>query len=76
MLALEQLAELRRLNRRLLDKTAASDAALAFLKERRIKNGDGDLADSQEWAERERDELKFFRAARDYDSDPRKYSER
>ena len=72
ILALEQLAELRRLNRRLLDKTAASDAALAFLKERRIKEDGEDDAATQEWTEIEKNELTFFKAAREFDSDPRK----
>ncbi|OEH75600.1 hypothetical protein cyc_05921 [Cyclospora cayetanensis] len=75
ILALEQLAELRRLNRRLLDKTAASDAALAFLKERRINGEDGDQEGGQEWNEEEKDELKFFRAAREFDSDPQSSEE-
>ncbi|CDJ66401.1 hypothetical protein, conserved [Eimeria necatrix] len=75
VLALEQLAELRRLNRRLLDRTAASDAALDFLRQRRIKDEDmeGNLA--QEWTEMEKDELKFFRAARELDSDPESVEE-
>lgn len=70
VLALEQLAELRRLNRRLMDKTAASDGALAFLRERRIKEEEGGLAGGQDWTEMEKDELKFFKAAREFDSDP------
>ncbi|KAL8452193.1 hypothetical protein Emed_001500 [Eimeria media] len=74
VLALEQLAELRRLNRRLLDKTAASDAALAFLKERSIKEGEEDAA-GDEWTEKEKDELKLFRASRDFDSDPQSSEE-
>lgn len=72
ILALEQLAELRRLNRRLLDKTAASDAALAFLKERRINEGAEGAETTQEWTEVEKDELRYFKAAREFDSDPRK----
>lgn len=72
VLALEQLAELRRLNRRLLDRTAASDAALNFLRQRRIKDEDMEGSPAQEWTEIEKDELKFFRAARELDSDPGK----
>ncbi|KAL8452312.1 hypothetical protein Emag_002431 [Eimeria magna] len=74
VLALEQLAELRRLNRRLLDKTAASDAALAFLKERSIKEGEEEAVGG-EWTEKEKDELKLFRASRDFDSDPQSSEE-
>ncbi|KAL8273285.1 hypothetical protein Esti_002786 [Eimeria stiedai] len=74
VLALEQLAELRRLNRRLLDKTAASDAALAFLKERSIKEGEEESVGG-EWTEKEKDELKLFRATRDFDSDPESFEE-
>lgn len=65
-LALEQLAELRRLNRRLMDRAAASDAALAFLKQRETTEGAFDEADEEE----EKMQIRAFKAQRELASDP------
>ncbi|CBZ49761.1 hypothetical protein NCLIV_002490 [Neospora caninum Liverpool] len=59
--ALEQLEELRKMNRRLVDREAATEQALQFLRQNEVKHGDED-----EWDDQERTELmKFMQTQRE-----------